>query len=366
MNRPSFKPKRIRETTGKSPDFEGLPHSHPCSACGTPLDADDPFCPACGQPQQVALPQSNESYAPAKHFSCKNCGAELTISAEHRSDTCPFCDSPYVVELQGITKRQPPEFVIGFQVTPEQAQATFRNWFRQNNWTRPSDLHTATIEQKLQGIYLPFWTFSLLAQSQWHCSIGEYYYRTKTYRTYEKGKWVTKTKRVRETEWYPLAGKFNDYTRGYLVCGSNGLPQVEVDRIKPFHTETIRRYDPKYLAGWSCEEYTVEREAALQYFLEHTKQDQQRKIQQYLPGDTNKQLRVMTEFDHIQSDLVLLPVYLLTYRYEDRLYRFLLNGQTGRYYGSKPIAWRRIMGVIGIGVVVVVIIGAMLAFATMR
>ena len=36
-----------------------------------------------------------------------------------------------------------------------------------------------------------------------------------------------------------------------------------------------------------------------------------------------------------RPDLILLPVYLLSYRYRDKLYRFLLNGQTGKAAGDK-------------------------------
>ena len=34
--------------------------------------------------------------------------------------------------------------------------------------------------------------------------------------------------------------------------------------------------------------------------------------------------------------MILLPIYLLTYRYRDKIYRFLINGQTGKMAGDKP------------------------------
>jgi len=39
----------------------------------------------------------------------------------------------------------------------------------------------------------------------------------------------------------------------------------------------------------------------------------------------------------------------LTYRYQDRLYRFVVNGQTGKVAGNKPVSWRRILVAIGVG-----------------
>jgi hypothetical protein len=50
---------------------------------------------------------------------------------------------------------------------------------------------------------------------------------------------------------------------------------------------------------------------------------------------------VQTNFSQVNSDLILAPIYLLSYRYRDKLYRFLLNGQTGKAAGEKPLsAWR--------------------------
>jgi hypothetical protein len=62
---------------------------------------------------------------------------------------------------------------------------------------------------------------------------------------------------------------------------------------------------------------------------------------------------VNTRFDDVNSDLILLPVYLLSYRYRDKLFRFLVNGQTGQVAGDKPVSWPRIAVAIALAVGVV-------------
>ena len=59
-------------------------------------------------------------------------------------------------------------------------------------------------------------------------------------------------------------------------------------------------------------------------------------------------------------DLILLPVYLLSYRYRNKLYRFLMNGQTGKVAGSKPLSPWRIMLTIG-GVLAAILVFLLLA-----
>ena len=44
---------------------------------------------------------------------------------------------------------------------------------------------------------------------------------------------------------------------------------------------------------------------------------------------------------------------MLSYRYRDKLYRFLINGQTGKLAGDKPVSGKRIG--IAIGVVIAII-----------
>jgi hypothetical protein len=335
--------------------------SQACEGCGCPVEIGDQFCPACGSPQAGAAP-GGEPAAEQRHFRCENCGAEVGVDPDQRSYTCAFCDSTYVVEFTPEeTGRQPPEFVIGFSVTPERAQEKFREWLLGNSWFRPSDLKLAKIEEKLKGVYLPFWSFSMLAESDWSADIGEYWWRTETYTTTDKdGKTVTKTRRVRETEWWNLGGDHHRYYSGYLVSGSRGLSQEYADRIKPFHLPALKRYRPDFLAGWLSEEYSIERDAALGMCKQEFQNREQQNVAAHLPGDTHRNLRVGTRFSQINSDLILLPIYLLSYRYRDKLYRFMVNGQTGRVAGNKPLSKLRIAlataaGVIAVGILLLLL-----------
>jgi hypothetical protein len=345
------------------------PSGKPCAACGTPVEPLDKFCPACGTsnpdfkgPTGTAAPvieaQVVEPSPLSKHLQCKTCGAEVATDPNQRSYVCPFCDSTYVVEVPAEQSgRQPPEFVIGFAVTPEVAHEKFRTWLRDNTWYRPGDLHTASIADKLKGVYLPFWSFSMFAQSQWQAQIGEHWYRTEHYTTRDsKGNIQHHTRRVQETEWWPLAGRHHRYYSGYLVSGSRGLPQGQSLRIQPFNLPALKRYQPYFLAGWLAEEYSVNREEALALCQQEFQRWEQGNIGAFLPGDTHSGLAVETQFSQINSDLCLLPVYILSYRYKEKVYRFLLNGQTGKVAGDKPVSGKRIGILIGIILAVIALI----------
>ena len=333
------------------------PRGVPCGSCGTPVELADRFCPACAAPNPAAQQRKPaETPAKQKHFRCEGCGSEVATDPDHRSYVCPFCDSTYVVEFSPEqTGRQKPEFVIGFAVTLEQAREIYQQWLQSNSWFRPGDLKNATVVDKMKGIYLPFWSFSMLAESTWSSRIGEYWYRTETYTTTENGKTVTKTRQVRETEWWNLSGNHHRYHAGFMVSGSRGLSQNDAERVKPFQLPALKRYEPYYLAGWLSEEYTITREVALESSKREFYEREQTEIASFMPGDTHRDLRVSTKFDHINSDLCLLPIYLLSYRYKGKLFRFMVNGQTGKVAGDKPLSWLRV-GMFSAGVLLVVLL----------
>jgi hypothetical protein len=334
------------------------PSGVPCANCGCPVEPTDKFCPACGtgNPAYAVSVTNSDAAVPAvpvghKHFRCEQCGAEVIVDPQQRSYVCPFCDSTYVVEFtRDETGRQQPEFIIGFAVTPDQAREKFRNWITSNAWFNPGDLGIAAVEDKQRGVYLPFWSFPMLAESEWSAQVGEHWQRTETYTTTEDGKTVTKTRTVTETEWWPLQGRHHRFYTGYLVSGSKGLPQSEALRIMPFNLPALKRYEPYYLAGWLCEEYSVDEATALSLCQQEYYAQEQRNIKAFLPGDTSSRLEVRTQFRNITSDLCLLPVYILSYRYHDQLFRFLVNGQTGKIAGDKPLSWQRIGIAVAAGV----------------
>ena len=362
-------------------DAVAPPRGHPCTACGSPVEPGDKFCHACGTVQPDAAQAGGTTPSPTaatrstggatgtppppadnqKHFRCQQCGAEVAVDPDQRSFTCPFCDSTYVIELPaGDGGRAQPEFVIGFAITPDQAAEKFRAWLSEGGWFRPGDLAAAKADGKLRGVYLPFWSFSTLAQSTWSAQIGEYWYRTETYTTTENGKTVTHTREVQETEWWNLAGKHHNYYSGYLVSGSKGLKQADADRIKPYHLAALKRYEPYFLAGWFSEDYSIANQEAQQICQQEFCRWEQSAVGAFLPGDTHRSVAVQTEFSETNADLILLPLYLLSYRYGDKLYRFMVNGQTGNVIGEKPLSTMRIALTIAGGVLLLLILWLLL------
>ncbi len=371
----------------------------PCSACGTPRQIGSRFCVSCGvpfetpnesslselrkRPSEVSSrategtatrggvtveTEAIEASGATRTFRCENCGSEVDAPREQRSLRCPFCDSAYVAELP-IEQRtaQRPEFIIGFEVSREKAQELFFQWIGKNSFFRPGDLVTKSATEKQQGVYIPFWHFSMKAMSEWSAQIGEYWYRTETYTVKNaEGKSEVRTRTVQETEWWPLSGIYRKYYSGYLVSASKGLPQQEALAIQPYRLNTMMRYRPMYLAGWMSEEYSVSREAAMAATQQEFRTREYNAINVFLPGDVQSGLTVHTNLEVGGSDLILLPIHVLSYRYRDKVYRFLVNGQTGKTYGEKPWSSSKVAAVVMAVVLLLLVIIALIIVLSKR
>ncbi len=286
---------------------------------------------------------------------CKSCGSQIALDPDQRSYVCAFCGSTYVVDFSpDLTGRMDPEFVIGFAIPREQAIEKFQQWIKANRWYHPNDLKQARLTDRIQGVYLPFWSFSVLARSVWAASIGEYWYRTETYTTTDsKGRTVTRTRTVRETEWWDLSGRHHRYYSGYLVSASKSLDHAIAQRVMPFDLPALKRYEPWFLAGWASEEYTVPKESAYETSKQYFLAQEHLNISRFMPGDTHRNLSVRSTFSQNSYDLILLPYYLLTYKYREKTYRFLINGQTGKVWGDKPLSKQKIWTAVGLGLLVI-------------
>lgn len=308
-----------------------------CPSCGSPADEGTSVCTSCGSALSIPAPADPGPSILTAGFSCQSCGATVACEPGPRSYACAFCGSTYVVEVRGEgLAALVPEFVVPFRIGHKEAVRVFDAWCHKGFFT-PGDVRKAARMDKLQGIYLPFWTFSMRADSEWEADIGEHWYKdqTKTY-TDAQGKTRSKKAQIRHTEWHPLRGRHHSWHYHFLVSGSHGLPQAEALAVGPFQLIEMRRYRPEYLAGWLAEPFAVTHDEALAACQSAFQEEEGKRIKAFLPGDVQSGVEWTTRFSEISDDLLLLPFWIGAYSYRGKLYRYVLNGQTGKATGTRP------------------------------
>jgi hypothetical protein len=253
---------------------------------------------------------------------------------------------------------------VPFVVDQRTAIDKFRRWLGKG-WFRPNEVKriARNAEARVQGVYLPFWTFDAQTTSRWHAEAGYYYYVTQRYTVTVSGKSQVRTRQVRRVRWRPASGTHDEFFDDVLLFATRSIDEKILRRIYPFDTRQLVPYRPQYLAGWRAEEYQIELNEAWKMAQEIIADRLRAACAREVPGDTHRNLRVQSQFQDTTYKHVLLPVWIASYRYRNRVFSFMVNGQTGKVKGEAPIsAWKVVLTVLIVLALLAAIYGAMLLF----
>ncbi|MEM1094744.1 MAG: hypothetical protein AAGJ10_09080 [Bacteroidota bacterium] len=290
---------------------------------------------------------------------CPSCGAETTLAEGVVADECPFCGSSLVrtAHAERIIK---PQAVLPFRVTDREARAAFGKWVK-GLWFAPNKVKEfAREEGGLSGMYIPYWTYDSDTKTRYTGQRGDYYYTTQTYTAVEDGKTVTKTRQVRHTRWRSASGTVRNVFDDVLVPGSTSLPRKLLDALEPWDLEALAPYDDAYLSGFRAEAYAVNLEAGFRQAQQIMAVTIDQTIRRDIGGDEQRIHRKNTDYRDITFKHILLPVWVSAYRFDDKVYRFIVNARTGEVKGERPWSWIKIT----LAVIVVLIIAAVVYFVT--
>jgi hypothetical protein len=316
-----------------------------CTVCGAVLDEEDLFCAECGTeaPTSVRSDAARDKPAATRvsthNFQCEGCGASMSYDASVRALRCPFCGSEHLKE-QADAKEIAPSAVVPFQVPRDQAEALLREWLGKGFW-RPGDLAKQAEVVKMQPVYVPYWVFEATTHTYWTAD-------------------TNKTPLAARGDWYPLFGEHRGSYADVLVGGSGALTPAETNALCPFDCSAGVPPDEVDLENITLERFGVPRKYARPLARAGLESLEMQAIAPSIVG-THRNLKVNTRITDLVSRPMLLPVWIMAYRYEDEVFRFLINGQNGRATGKAPVSWLKIAAAIGIAVVVIVAI--MLAIA---
>jgi predicted RNA-binding Zn-ribbon protein involved in translation (DUF1610 family) len=306
-----------------------------CEICGALLDEEDLFCANCG----TEAPQRNKTEAPATeiathNFECRGCGASMSYDASAQALRCPFCGNEQL-DKQKDSRTLRPQRVVPFAVSQDQAIGSMRKWLGGSFW-RPGDLAKRALVTKMTPVYVPYWVFSASTFTYW---TGD----------------SSQTPPGARGDWYPLSGEHRGRYQGVLIGSSSALSPQETSAICPF--DLARSVPPEQvdLENSVCEQFRVPRKYARPLARQGLQEMERTACTQYVPG-RSRNVKVNVRLEDMGSEPVLLPVWIMAYRYNDKLFRFLVNGQTGRAYGQAPTSWRKIAAVIGIVIGVILLI----------
>lgn len=266
-----------------------------------------------------------------KEVQCNGCGAH-TVMAE-QAGNCPYCDTPMVAAVEDDAATQIlPESVLPFKLDDRRARDEFHKWLT-GLWFAPNDLKTRASAGRIDGVYMPYWTYDSQTTTSYRGERGEHYYETQTYKDSE-GK--TQTRQVQKTRWYPASGTVRVPFDDVLVYASKALPRNLVRSLEPWDLGDLKPYDPAYLSGFVAEKYSVDLEAGFKIAEDRMEPKIRSTIKSDIGGDEQRINFMSIHHAHVTWKHFLLPLWISSFRYSEKVYRFMVNARTGEVAGERP------------------------------
>lgn len=342
-----------------------------CPSCDGVMEFDPKtgglLCPFCGYTEKIKQKEEIPEKAEELDFSaakqkqncnwgvskktviCESCGAESIYDALEIASVCPFCGSNQVMEAND-QDTMAPGGVVPFKISDKEAAELFQKWIKKK-WFCPKLAKESAKAKSFKGVYFPYWTFDANTKSGYTAKYGI------DHTVRRDGKTEVKT------DWYQTSGQYKEFINDELVLASTTHDQAMLHGIEPFETEDNKGYKPEYLAGFAAERYSVGLDSA----WEMAKRSIKRKLENSISGKIRKEkkadrvssINLSTTYSDITYKYLLLPVWLSTFKYQDKVYQFMVNGQTGKIAGKTPISVYRVLLAI---LIAILIIGAFYFF----
>lgn len=285
---------------------------------------------------------------------CDNCGAATSLQPNVSSSSCPYCDTPLVIRNATTSQILKPKYILPFKIERKKANEEFIRWVG-SLWFAPNDLkkYAEQSTEKLNGMYMPYWTYDSSAVSEYSGMRGEYYYETETY-TDSNGK--EQTRQVQRTAWYPASGTvYNDFD-DVLVCASKSLPEKISRDLEPWDLQELKEHDDRFLSGFLTETYQVGLREGFDLAKHVMDPVIEKAVRTDIGGDTQQIASIDSKHNDVTFKHILLPLWISAYRYNDKVYRFMINARTGEVQGERPWSTAKIvllsLTIIAVGVAI--------------
>ncbi|TLG71224.1 hypothetical protein [Culicoidibacter larvae] len=274
--------------------------------------------------ERAKVEQESEAIGGQINYHCSQCGAEI-IGDENTSATfCLYCQSPTIIPSR-LTDKFAPNMLIPFKISKEQAVQTFMNWSA-SAWFVPNDFRSKSQQEKMSGLYVPFWLFDFKAEFAFN-GTGT---KVKT--------WRAGNYRYTQTDTYQIQRQGNMGFAHMPADGSKKMSNEIMDLLEPYNFTDLQKFEPAYLSGFFAEKYDEDQTVVFPRISERGKKYCNENVSRTISGYTTMAIERQINIPKATHNYALLPVWILGYKYNDRIYYFTMNGQTGKVIGKLPVS----------------------------
>ena len=279
-------------------------------------------------------------------YLCNSCGGEIVADETTGATSCPYCGNQVVMKGQfsGALK---PDLVIPFKLDKKAAKEALKKHFSDKKFV-PKGFLTENKLDEIKGVYVPHWLFSCDA-------VVDTAYKGEKIRRWSDSK----------NNYVQVSG-YDIYRSGVIgfdnvpVDGSTKMPDDLMESIEPFNISDAVPFNTAYLAGYLADKYDVDSDNSITRANERIKQSAIESFQQTVQGYVNvSPIGANMNVENGSCKYALYPVWILNVKWNDKIYTYAMNGQTGKFVGDIPTETKKasLIGIIGGAVAGAIIYG---------
>ncbi len=282
------------------------------------------YCPFCsGENTQE---RTNDAY---QIQVCPDCGGELAIEEHTSALQCKYCDN-YIILNDRVEGEYQPSKMIPFRFSKEMVKQLLKNNFKKCVFA-PTDFLSEARLNSMEGEYVPFWMYDYNT----HCE-----YRGEGIKIRS---WRSGNREYTETSYYDVVRELDIVYNDIPADASIKMNDNIMDLMEPYNYGEMVDFSPEYMSGFGGEKYNmpaVELES-------RAKIKMNKSADALVSQSVSGYARLNTQVKNIKvrdskTEFCLLPVWKYIYTYNDVMYPFYINGQTGKVIGKVPVSKKKV------------------------
>mgnify|MGYP002523223094 CR=1 FL=1 len=301
---------------------------------------------------KLKLEDDKDNYSSYMNYNCPDCGAEIITDSNTAATFCVYCGNTSIIKSR-LSGEFAPSKIIPFKIEKKKAVEAFIH-LRKGRPLTPKFFTSEKNIEKIQGVYIPFWLYDINVSG------------TIDAKATKVTSWRSGDTHYTKTDYYKIV-RSGDMSYNHVpVDGSTRFDNDMMNSIEPFDYSKLIDYNHAYLSGFLAEKYDVSKDDAFKDAKDRTLNSTRQEMLSSVVGYSSK---VVTSSDldcSIKNDLyVLLPVWMVNVKYNDKYYLFAMNGESGKFIGNIPLDKKRaliISIIIFVLAFVVCIIGSIVIF----
>lgn len=308
-----------------------------CEYCGSKFNLEDLENQTETLTNETATVKVDKDMDGMDVYSCPNCGAQIVATEEETATFCVYCRSTAILKNKLVGEFNP-SYVIPFKTTKEDAINAFKK-IGKGKPLMPKEFSDEKNINEMKGVYIPFWIYDFDVNGQVD---GD----AKRVTSHISGNY-----QVTKTDIYYVAREGSMKFTRIPADGSTHFDDDIMDSIEPFDYNDLKAFTYSYLSGFLAEKYDVDGDKAQERAELRTKNSTTDVLKRDIKGYSTVTLKNTNINCQLKNrDYILIPVWMLNIKYHDKIYKFAMNGQTGKMVGNIPVdkkkAWTYFLSIL--------------------